>query len=175
MANSMTADAHKATTWSIVLSVLMIVAGLLAIVVPLVAGVAVALRFVPYHHHHPSYYRLGWSVVMGVIGLLALAASVYLVYVLEILKFRHRRAGEMRSVDPDTTEHQIDESVRHDLETGEFERVGSSDGAEAEPRGAGSVHDARRLDDSRARGAGVDGGAQPEPRRGERAAGRRDR
>jgi uncharacterized membrane protein HdeD (DUF308 family) len=42
MANSMTADVHKATTWSIVLSVLMIVAGLLAIVVPLVAGVAVA-------------------------------------------------------------------------------------------------------------------------------------
>jgi len=40
MANSMTADVHKATTWSIVLSVLMIVAGLLAIVVPLVAGVA---------------------------------------------------------------------------------------------------------------------------------------
>ena len=42
MANSMTADVHKATTWSIVLSVLMIVAGLLAIGVPLVAGVAVA-------------------------------------------------------------------------------------------------------------------------------------
>ena len=41
MANTMTADVHKATTWSIVLSVLMIVAGLLAIVVPLVAGVAV--------------------------------------------------------------------------------------------------------------------------------------
>lgn len=42
MANSMAADLYKATTWSIVLSVLMIVAGLLAIVVPLVAGVAVA-------------------------------------------------------------------------------------------------------------------------------------
>ena len=41
MANSMTADVHKATTWSIGLSVLMIVAGLLAIVAPLVAGVAV--------------------------------------------------------------------------------------------------------------------------------------
>src|SRR5438132_7771236 len=42
MTNSMTDDVHKATTWSIVLSVLMIVAGLLAIVVPLVAGAAVA-------------------------------------------------------------------------------------------------------------------------------------
>jgi len=42
MANSMTADVHKATTWSMVLSVLMIAAGLLAIAAPLVAGVAVA-------------------------------------------------------------------------------------------------------------------------------------
>jgi uncharacterized membrane protein HdeD (DUF308 family) len=40
MANSMTADVHKATTWSIALSVLMIVAGVLAITVPFIAGVA---------------------------------------------------------------------------------------------------------------------------------------
>ena len=102
----------------------------------MLAGVAVALRFVPYHHHHPSYYRLGWSLVMGAIALIALAASIYLVYVLEILKFRHRRADEMRSVDPDTTEHEIDESVRRDLETGEFDRVRSSPGAEGEPERA---------------------------------------
>jgi uncharacterized membrane protein HdeD (DUF308 family) len=42
MANDMTARVHRAATWSVVLSVLMITAGLLAIVVPLVAGVAVA-------------------------------------------------------------------------------------------------------------------------------------
>jgi uncharacterized membrane protein HdeD (DUF308 family) len=42
MANSMTADLHKAATWSIVLSVLMIVAGVLAVCVPVIAGVAVA-------------------------------------------------------------------------------------------------------------------------------------
>ena len=41
MANSMTADVQKATTWSIALSVLMIAAGVLAICVPVVAGVAV--------------------------------------------------------------------------------------------------------------------------------------
>jgi uncharacterized membrane protein HdeD (DUF308 family) len=41
MANQMTSDLHKATTWSIVLSVLMIATGVLAICVPLVAGVAV--------------------------------------------------------------------------------------------------------------------------------------
>jgi uncharacterized membrane protein HdeD (DUF308 family) len=41
MTNSLTADVHRATTWSIVLSVLMIVAGVLAIAVPVMAGVAV--------------------------------------------------------------------------------------------------------------------------------------
>jgi UDP-GlcNAc:undecaprenyl-phosphate GlcNAc-1-phosphate transferase len=88
----------------------------------LLAGVAVALRFVPYSNHRGGY-RLGWAVVMLVIALIALAASAYLVYVLEILKFKGRRAMEMRTVDPGTTEHEIDEQVRQDLETGEFERV----------------------------------------------------
>jgi uncharacterized membrane protein HdeD (DUF308 family) len=41
MANSMTADVHKATTWSIVLSLLMIAAGVFAIWIPLIAGVTV--------------------------------------------------------------------------------------------------------------------------------------
>jgi hypothetical protein len=41
MANSMAADVHKATTLSIALAVLMIAAGVLAICVPLIAGVAV--------------------------------------------------------------------------------------------------------------------------------------
>ncbi len=88
----------------------------------MLAGVAVALRFVPYSDHH-NHYHLGWSLVMAAICLIALAASVYLVYVLEILKFKSRRAQQLRSADPDTTEHEIDEQVRRDLETGEFERV----------------------------------------------------
>jgi uncharacterized membrane protein HdeD (DUF308 family) len=41
MAQSLLSDVHRATTWSIVLSLLMIVAGLLAIVSPMMAGVAV--------------------------------------------------------------------------------------------------------------------------------------
>jgi uncharacterized membrane protein HdeD (DUF308 family) len=41
MASPMTADVRKATTWSIVLSVLMITAGLMAIGVPMIAGVAI--------------------------------------------------------------------------------------------------------------------------------------
>jgi UDP-GlcNAc:undecaprenyl-phosphate GlcNAc-1-phosphate transferase len=88
----------------------------------MLAGVAVALRFVPYSDHH-GHYRLGWSLVMAAIVLLALAASVYLVYVLEILKFKSRRARELKNLDPETTEHEIDRRVERDLETGEFERV----------------------------------------------------
>ena len=41
MADSLSADIHKATTWSIVLSVLMMAAGVLAIGAPVVAGVAI--------------------------------------------------------------------------------------------------------------------------------------
>jgi len=41
MANSLTADLRTATTWSIVLSVLMIATGVLAIGLPMIAGVAV--------------------------------------------------------------------------------------------------------------------------------------
>lgn len=45
MENSITGDIHTATTWSIVLSVLMIAAGVLAILAPGIAGVAVTLLF----------------------------------------------------------------------------------------------------------------------------------
>ncbi len=90
----------------------------------MLAGLAVALRFVPYHDHHPPYhYHVGWEIVMGVLILVVLAASVYLIYVLEILKFKGLRGREMRTADPDTTEHEIEESVERDLETGDFERV----------------------------------------------------
>jgi UDP-GlcNAc:undecaprenyl-phosphate/decaprenyl-phosphate GlcNAc-1-phosphate transferase len=90
----------------------------------LLAGVAVALRYIPYHHHNPAYFRLGWTIVMALIVLIALAASVYLIYVLEILKFKSRRSSEMREADPSTSEDEIDARVRRDVETGEFERVG---------------------------------------------------
>ena len=58
MANGMTAGVHRATTWSIVLSVLMIAAGVLAICVPAIAGIAVTAL-------------VGWLLVFS--GLLHLA------------------------------------------------------------------------------------------------------
>jgi UDP-GlcNAc:undecaprenyl-phosphate/decaprenyl-phosphate GlcNAc-1-phosphate transferase len=89
------------------------------------AGVAVAMRFVPYSHPNGELV-LGWSLVMGALFALAFAASAYLVYVLEILKLRRLRAWQLRRTDPDTTEFEIDESVRRDLETGEFPAVSGS-------------------------------------------------
>jgi uncharacterized membrane protein HdeD (DUF308 family) len=41
MPNGTTAGVHRATTWSIVLSVLMLATGVLAILVPMIAGIAV--------------------------------------------------------------------------------------------------------------------------------------
>jgi UDP-GlcNAc:undecaprenyl-phosphate GlcNAc-1-phosphate transferase len=82
------------------------------------AGLAVALRFVPYSDNGGDLH-LGWSLLMAGLALIAFAASVYLVYVLEILKFR-RWIQRWR---PETT----DEDIRQRLETGEFEVVGAPD------------------------------------------------
>jgi UDP-GlcNAc:undecaprenyl-phosphate GlcNAc-1-phosphate transferase len=88
----------------------------------MLAGVAISLRFVPYSDHH-GHYHLVWSLVMAIILVFAMAASVYLVYVLEIFKFRRLRANQLRRLDPDTSEHEIDAAVQRDVETGEFEAV----------------------------------------------------
>jgi UDP-GlcNAc:undecaprenyl-phosphate GlcNAc-1-phosphate transferase len=83
------------------------------------AGLALALRFVPYSDD-AGHLDAGWTVVMIGLGLLALAASVYLVYVLEIFKFRRGRERELRDLDPDTSEHEISGIVEREVETGEF-------------------------------------------------------
>jgi UDP-GlcNAc:undecaprenyl-phosphate GlcNAc-1-phosphate transferase len=66
------------------------------------AALALALRFVPYSDDR-GHFDLVWTLVMGFLILLALAASVYLVYVLEILKLRRGRinpeTGEFEAID----------------------------------------------------------------------------
>ncbi|HET9104407.1 MAG TPA: MraY family glycosyltransferase [Solirubrobacteraceae bacterium] len=84
----------------------------------LMAALAVSLRLILHHHHQP-----GWLAVVIGLAVLCVAASLYLIYVLEILKFKGIRAMELRRHDPATSEHTIDEKVAEDLETGEFERV----------------------------------------------------
>jgi len=80
----------------------------------LLAGLALAVRFVPYSDNH-GHFRVGWSLVMAAIFLFVAAVSVYLVYVLEILKFRRlaRRHAP----------HLTDEEITEHLETGEFEAI----------------------------------------------------
>src|SRR5262249_6209527 len=85
----------------------------------IMAGIAVALRFIPYSQRS-GHLNAGWAALMAGPLALGLAASVYLVYVLEILKFRRLRAWQLRRADPDTSEHEIDEQVNRELETGEF-------------------------------------------------------
>lgn len=65
------------------------------------AGLALALRFVPYSDHHGHFHPF-WTAVLIGCGLVALASSVYLIYVLEILKLRRGRlnpqTGEFEAI-----------------------------------------------------------------------------
>jgi UDP-GlcNAc:undecaprenyl-phosphate GlcNAc-1-phosphate transferase len=85
----------------------------------LMAGLAVALRIVSHHHRN----QLGWIVALLVFAVLCAAASVYLIYVLEIFKFKGLRSIEIRRMDPAAGEEEIDDQVAKDIETGEFEKV----------------------------------------------------
>jgi UDP-GlcNAc:undecaprenyl-phosphate GlcNAc-1-phosphate transferase len=86
----------------------------------LMAGLAVALRLISHHHRHQA----GWIAFLVVLALVCAAASVYLVYVLEIFKFKGLRAIDLRRADPAATEDEIDEQITKDVETGEFEKIG---------------------------------------------------
>jgi UDP-GlcNAc:undecaprenyl-phosphate GlcNAc-1-phosphate transferase len=83
------------------------------------AGLAMALRFVPYSESN-GQLRPVWAAVMGVLLVAGIATSLYLVYVLEIVKLRRVRAWQLRRTDPAASEHQIDAAVEQELETGEF-------------------------------------------------------
>ena len=85
----------------------------------LMAGCAVAMRLVSHDH----WRQTGSMIILVALVVLALGASVYLVYLLEILKFRGLRFRQLRREDPDTSEHEIVMSVQHDVETGEFDKV----------------------------------------------------
>ncbi len=91
------------------------------------AALALAMRFVPYSEDDGTL-NIGWTLVIVAFGLVALAASVYLVVVLEILKFRRFREREIqRQVEtgemPALTAEQISDEVDREVETGEFEAV----------------------------------------------------
>ncbi|WP_205699198.1 glycosyltransferase family 4 protein [Conexibacter sp. SYSU D00693] len=83
---------------------------------------AITLRFVPYSDDSGTLDPL-WTAVMGALGLVVLAASVYLVYVLEILKFRRLNALRLRRQQPGVSQDEIDADAEQRMETGEFEAV----------------------------------------------------
>lgn len=88
----------------------------------MLAGLALALRFIPYSDHH-GHYRAGWLAVMVALGAIAVAASVYLVYVLEILKFRRVATARLRRLRPYASAAEIERTVIEDFETGEMNVV----------------------------------------------------
>jgi UDP-GlcNAc:undecaprenyl-phosphate GlcNAc-1-phosphate transferase len=99
----------------------------------MLAGMALALRFVPYSDHK-GHYNTGWTLVMLAIGLVVAAASVYLVYVLEILKFRRLDAIRLRRLRPDVSPAEIDLDVVAQLETGEFQSLAQPGDGDVEVR-----------------------------------------
>ncbi len=91
------------------------------------AALALALRFVPYSDDHGNFHWQ-WVAVLGFFGLLAMAASLYLVIVLEILKLKRFRQFQLRNEstlagEPPPPEADVDQRVARELETGEFEAV----------------------------------------------------
>jgi UDP-GlcNAc:undecaprenyl-phosphate/decaprenyl-phosphate GlcNAc-1-phosphate transferase len=91
------------------------------------AALALALRFVPYSDDN-GHLHAGWAAVIVGFAALALAASLYLVVVLEIVKFRRFRERQIqRQVEtgemPALTEAEIEREIEREVETGEFEAV----------------------------------------------------
>ncbi|HEX3911455.1 MAG TPA: MraY family glycosyltransferase [Solirubrobacteraceae bacterium] len=130
----------------------------------MLAGLALALRFVPYSDHK-GHLHTGWTLVMIGLGLIAAAASVYLVYVLEILKFRRLDAMRLRLLRPEASATEIEQGVVRDLETGEIDAISMNDGAHA-PVGDGSRRreqpfGERQVDQDDVRAEQQRGGTQP--------------
>ncbi len=84
------------------------------------AALALALRFVPYSEDDGTL-NAGWTVVILTFIVIALAASVYLVYTLEILKFRRFRERQLETGELSAAE--IEAEIEREVETGEFEAV----------------------------------------------------
>lgn len=92
----------------------------------LLGGFAVSLRFIPYSDNH-GHLDTGWAIVTAAFALVVAAASVYLVYVLEILKLRRLSAIRIRRVRPEAHEAEVDADVQRQIETGEFEAIRGGD------------------------------------------------
>jgi len=87
------------------------------------AGLALALRFVPYSDDQGNFDSFWIAVMVGCL-LVTVASSFYLVVTLEIVKLRRTRSRELtvaRGARPATAE--VDEEVARELETGSFAAI----------------------------------------------------
>ena len=93
------------------------------------AGLALALRFVPYSDNHGNFHT-GWTVLIVACGLTALAASVYLVILLEILKLRRFRLRQLVGLRGPAAPppEEVDAGVARELETGSFAAINPETG-----------------------------------------------
>jgi UDP-GlcNAc:undecaprenyl-phosphate/decaprenyl-phosphate GlcNAc-1-phosphate transferase len=131
----------------------------------MLAGLALALRFVPYSDHK-GHLHTGWTLVVVGLGLIVAAASAYLVYVLEILKFRRLDGMRLRLLRPEASPAEIELDVTKDLETGEFQAVPSPGDRDVQVRGGtgpGRAEDRageRQVNEDRVRAEEERGGPQ---------------
>jgi UDP-GlcNAc:undecaprenyl-phosphate GlcNAc-1-phosphate transferase len=90
------------------------------------AAWAILVRFVP--PRPGGEWELGPALVVGGTGLAVVIGSAWMVYTLEILKFRRLDALRLRRSRPAATDAEIRAEVEQDLETGEFQAVSSETG-----------------------------------------------
>ena len=101
----------------------------------ILAGLALALRFIPYSDDRGNFDP-GWTVLMVAFLLFAAAASVYVIYKLEILKLKNLRLRQRLGIAPAkgappaeaAIEEEVEEGVQRELETGTFEAVNPETG-----------------------------------------------
>ncbi len=90
----------------------------------IMAGLGLALRFIPYSDDHGNF-DAGWTIAILACFAVAIAASVYLVVVLEILKLRGVRSRQLATARAGAAPlpDEVDEGVARELETGSFEAL----------------------------------------------------
>jgi UDP-GlcNAc:undecaprenyl-phosphate GlcNAc-1-phosphate transferase len=75
----------------------------------LLSGYAILIRFVPPRPH--GEWDLGNTIIAVVVGLFVLAASVWMVYTLEILKQRHLAALRLRKAPEPESEEAVERAL----------------------------------------------------------------
>ena len=109
----------------------------------ILAGLALALRFIPYSDDHGNFDSF-WAAVIAVLLAIAVVASVYALFALEILKLRRfrlrQRLGLGAPEAPPPVEAEVDAGVARELETGEYAAVNPDTGElSAIDRGSGQM------------------------------------